>query len=66
MPTEKQITNGAGTLIGASAQSSKGDVPLAILQLLLAAAVLAFKTGTSERDFMQGVNLAMGETYWRD
>jgi hypothetical protein len=66
MTIEQQIRNGCDTLIHESAQTSEGEPNMAIAQLLLSAAILAKTIEMTDRDFIQGVNLAMEETFYRD
>jgi hypothetical protein len=66
MTIEQQIKNGCDVLIGESAQTSEGEPNLAIAQLLLSAAILAKTIEMSDSDFIQGVNLAMDETFYRN
>lgn len=63
MNLEKQIKGGSDRLIAISAKTSKGEPNLAIAQLLLSAAVLAQTIGMGADDFLEGVRLAMCETY---
>jgi hypothetical protein len=66
MTIEQQIKKGCDVLIHESAQTSEGEPNMAIAQLLLSAAILAKTIEMTDRDFIQGVNLAMEETFYRD
>jgi hypothetical protein len=62
---EQQIKDGCERLINESARTSGCEPYLAIAQLLLAAATLAKITAMAPKQFKLGVNLAMGETFYR-